>query len=96
MERAESEELESVCVNQVSAATGDLADDRLKAGVLDLDGSAAGAADDVVVVLLRLARHIRVLPRRQVESLERAKLGEQLEVAENSRPTKTKTLAAGV
>ena len=50
----------------------------------------------MMVMLLRLARDVRMLARRQVYALEHAKLGEQLEIAENSRPTKTDTLAAGV
>ena len=54
-------------VDLIAAAPGELADHGLKAAVLYLSGPTAASADDVVVVLLRLARDVGVPARRQIE-----------------------------
>ena len=38
--------------------------------------------DDVVVMLLRLTGHVRVITAGEIQALERAELGEEVEVAE--------------
>ena len=71
-----------MAVNVVTAATGYFGHDRLEAAVLDLDRLAAVSAHDVVVMLLRLAGHVRMLPVGEIQALECAELGEKVQVPE--------------
>jgi hypothetical protein len=82
VKRAQPEQLEAVRVDRIPAAASDRTDNQLKAFVCDFRGAAAASADDVVVVLLGLARHVRVISVWQVEALERTELGEEFQVAE--------------
>jgi hypothetical protein len=58
-----------VHVDPVARLAGDVAGERAEAQIADLDGAAAAAADDVVV-MGRTAGHVGVLAGRQVDPLE--------------------------
>ena len=62
----------------------DLADHRAQAGILDLRRAAAARAHDVVVVG-RGAAHVGVLAARQVDPLDGAELGQDVERPEDRR-----------
>lgn len=96
MKWAQPEQLEAVRVDGVPAAARDLVDHRLKAAVLHFDGPAAAPTDDMMVVLLRRTRDVRVLAAGQVEAFERAELGEKLQVSEQRRPTDPHPPSLGV
>jgi hypothetical protein len=83
-------------IDLVSGPAADFADDRLKAGVLHLDRPTAGTADDVVVVLLRLARDIGMLAGWQVESFQSAEFREEFERPEDRRPSDLHTSFGGL
>lgn len=68
-----------------AAPLTDLADDRWKAAVGDLDRLPALATDDMVVVLVRLTRDIGVLPAGQVDALQSTLLGQHVERPEDRR-----------
>jgi hypothetical protein len=67
----------------------------LKAAVFDLDRPAAALADDVVVMLFRLACDVSVLACRQVQALQCAQFGEELQVSEERRPANSEVAALG-
>lgn len=73
-------------VDPVSRALTDRVDDGPQTGVVDVGGSAARRADDVVMVGW-LAADVRVLAGRQVEPLDDAQLEEQVERPKDRRPT---------
>lgn len=70
-------------VDPIAAAIADLGHDGLQPAVVDLDRPSAFAAHDVVMVFPWRARDVGVLTARQVDALERAALGEEVERSEH-------------
>lgn len=74
-------------IDPIAALGGDAADDAREAGVVDIGGSSALAADHVVMMVGRLACDVRVIARRQVDPLDRPDAFEGLERPEDRRPS---------
>ena len=85
---AETVQLETVRLDLVAGAPGDLRDRLADPGIFRVGGAAASRADDVMVVV-RGAPDIRVLPVREIDALEKPKLGHQLESAKERRPAES-------
>ena len=83
-------------VDGVAAASRDFGHDRLKAAVRHLDRLAAAPADDVVVMLFGLARHVRVVAVGQIEAFKRAEIGEEVQVAEERGPAQAESPATRI
>lgn len=77
----------------VSVAPTDLFDEPDQVAVGDVLTAPADRADEVVVVLLRVAHHICVRSARQIEPLHDLQGGEQLEGPENRGPADVELLA---
>lgn len=86
---AQSEQLDPMRVDHVARPALDLARHRLDPAIFDLGASTTALADDVMVVC-RLADDVGVLSGRKVEALDEAELLEQLQGAEDGRPTDAK------
>ena len=69
-------------VDPVAGLAFDVADDGAQAGVVGVAAATAARTDDVVVVR-GLAGHVGVITGRQVESLDRPQLGEDVERPED-------------
>jgi hypothetical protein len=82
---AQSEQLDSMGVDDVARPCLDLAGDRFDPAVFDLGAPTTSLADHVMMVS-RLADDVRVLPAGEVEALDEAELLEQLEGAEDRCP----------
>ena len=75
---AQAEQLEAVLVDAVARAPGDFKDDGPQPFVRDVRHPPAARADHVVV-MERLADHVRMLAARQVDPLDRTELDEDVE-----------------
>lgn len=73
-------------IDSEARALGDLAHDRAKAGVVDVPVPATDRADDMVV-MDGLARDIRVIAARQVDTLDRPQFGQDVERPEDGGAT---------
>jgi hypothetical protein len=83
--RADAEELEPVALDAIAGPSGDLARHLAHPAVIDFGRAAAAGADDVMVMLGRLAGDVGVLARRQVEALYETQVREQLQGSEHGR-----------
>lgn len=79
-----------------AALAAEVVDDRLQAAVGHLDRPAAAPTDDVVVMLARCAGDVGVLAGGQVEPLQGALVGQQVERPEDGRPPDPDPVGAGV
>ncbi len=72
--------------DQIAGPSGDALDDIAQSLVLHI-GRAPTARADQMMVVIRPAGDVSMLARGQVEPLEQAELHEQIERAEDGRPT---------
>ena len=80
------EDFQAVRVDHESGRCLDAAQDGPEAQLSNLHRSAAGRADDVVVVGIGLAGHVGVISRRKIDALDEVEVGQELEGAKDGRP----------
>ncbi len=80
--RAQPEQLEAVVVDAIAGRPLEVADDVAKAGVRDIAATAASRTNDVVV-MGRFASDVGVVAAWQIEPLDRAEAGEDVQGSED-------------
>lgn len=93
--RTDPVQLKPVGLDDVSRVSSHLIDHVLEAVILRLVGPPAARADDVVVMCW-LTGHVGVLAGREIEPLEDAQIGEQIQCAEYGGPTDAQATIAHV
>lgn len=67
-----------------------------KSKILDLGHTSADLADHMVVMVRRQTGHVRMLARRQIDTLEQSKVREEVERAEDRGPADAKLAGLGL
>ena len=73
-------------IDTVAGPPPDLIDKPGKFAVGDVHAVSAGRAHEVVMVFVRIAQDVRMSPGRQIEPLDHAQGGEQVQCPENRGP----------
>lgn len=90
---AQPEQFEPVVVDPESGALGDAGHDLAEPRVVDVQRASAPGADDVVVMVGGLTGHVGVLTAGQVDPLDEAEFGQEVQGPEDRRPADPESLA---
>ena len=86
MPQIQSEEFQAMGLDLISVPPPDLIDQPSQLSVGDVLAAPAVRANEVVVVLVRVADHVRVRAAREVQPLHDPQVREQVQGAEDRRP----------